>query len=911
VDKSRFAITLLGFLLLSSTVYGYCRPVDPVLMKLFGALKCDNTDHIYLDAPWRISSLDETIPVFVIVDAEQLESDLQLKCIRILDKHNGYLPVYSYCGTPVIEITPHDGQDTMYINVPKSMATPQSGEYVFDLEYETMDSQKHLLNLPVTIKVGDDAVPALDSYSCGDTHYHGEYTGNFVEFGGDFDATIIAGKSIGLGWSFITDHSFDLTSQLWAEEKDDIADKTSDAYTLIRGEEVSCRHPLNEYMNLPFNLINAYSHFLAYNTNEFIPGREYDANPLSVFSLDNSILCSDIASLVSQKNGGNAFGYVAHPLDGDDPGWLKFGDPFRTYWQDWDTPYTGLEIWNGWDDGDFSEVERGMDKLDIMLSKLTQNDPNRRIYISAGSDAHGDFQKYGRVKTCCQMDSPTEENILDAMKNGRCYLSSGPGIELEIESGKTKQVKGMGETLNLLDGENITLTINYKSSPEFGEVDFIESKKNGDLLESFDDSHIPSDFDGFVEVGDSVLFGNYFYRAWLETSTNDRAYTNPIWVNVTSALVYEPLYLSLVVGNDGLGDANGFMVEVWRGVRGVGEMVYEGVLSVPAGGHVVVEAEYTPEVLGMTGFYFYLDPLNQVLEADESDNNGSRSFLVNYDSKIEDSGLGAVLRTLEPEAIDLAVRMADELDFLIPDFMRATRTGGILDFSAGKTARQYYIEMSYDPYSLNVPEENLRLYHINADSGSLELVKNAVVDKAGGRIHAWVPHLSAYTIIGDVLPDLEVGVLVENKTLREKDETVVHFTVENNGYLDAWNVSIDVYAIGRTEVKPLFNLNVSSIAVNKSYAGSFTWNTTNMRGEYSILAYAGQPLEEYNQSDNIATDSIMVYERDKVRFEVLEAPTEVERYGVFTYTVNATCLKDEGCENMQLILDPIPKGGAV
>jgi hypothetical protein len=172
-----------------------------------------------------------------------------------------------------------------------------------------------------------------------------------------------------------------------------------------------------------------------------------------------------------------------------------------------------LQIWNHANKPD--KLPKGFNKWRELLSQ------GRKIYIEGGSDAHGDFNAgFGKVRTCCK-SSLSETEILDALKNGKCYMTSGPAIKISI------QEKEIGDTIKLHPGF-VNLTITAKSSSEFGELKWIET---------YVDDRPPVRYDasgyGFVENKLKYLLpSDRYIFAVAETDKGYRAYTNPIWLEL-------------------------------------------------------------------------------------------------------------------------------------------------------------------------------------------------------------------------------------------------------------------------------------------------------------------------------------------------------------------------------------------
>jgi hypothetical protein len=108
-------------------------------------------------------------------------------------------------------------------------------------------------------------------------------------------------------------------------------------------------------------------------------------------------------------------------------------DPFRDPWSNYSLPFTGLQIWNGEKALNNSEFLSGLFKWTSLLGEHLGD--GRRIFVEGGNDAHGDFNSdFGKVRTCCYMTEFTKDNVFDALRNGRCYMTNGPALAFSIEN---------------------------------------------------------------------------------------------------------------------------------------------------------------------------------------------------------------------------------------------------------------------------------------------------------------------------------------------------------------------------------------------------------------------------------------------------------------------------------------------
>ncbi|MBU1922632.1 CehA/McbA family metallohydrolase, partial [Patescibacteria group bacterium] len=369
----------------------------------------------------------------------------------------------------------------------------------------------------IEIITNTDTVPKLTDYYCGDTHYHSSYTNNPTEYGGPINETKKVAKAIELDWITTTDHSFDLndTPDKWSSFVDE-CNQIDEKFKCLVGEEVSC-HISGTYR--PFN---AYSHFLGYNIGEYILGDEFE-DGLGL----NNILCRNINDHVEYMGG---FGYVAHPMHGD-------GDPFRHTWKDFSLNYTGLQIWNGVPPY-HDEILSGLRMWQSLLSEHLSS--GRRVFVEGGNDAHGDFNsRFGKVRTCCYMEDFTKDNVFDALKNGRCYMTDGPALSFKVNDAL------IGEMLTVNTGEAVNLSFTWKSTPEFGFIEKIFIYKGAAGVDeevvwkvnaSLETPDAPKTMMYSGEVEEWLqMFEPAYFRMEARTSSGHIAYTNPIWVNVSAS----------------------------------------------------------------------------------------------------------------------------------------------------------------------------------------------------------------------------------------------------------------------------------------------------------------------------------------------------------------------------------------
>jgi len=524
---------------------------------------------IVADVPWRIEP-NKNIPLLLMVkDADQ--NDYPVYEIRIYDDKWPYGG--SFFGEDVlvdtIDLTgsgtcfgktylniDHDwyygeGADSIHELNPASFTKDSNGIihiYVYYDAATLCDPFNYDAEFSINLKPSDYYLPSLSNWYAGDVHYHSNYTDNSVEFGFPIESTVDAGKAIGLDWVTVTDHSFDLDSHMpsldetgkWAQIGNDCRDVSQGGYSdsefkCIRGEEVSS-----------VNADGKFIHFLSYGISAVIEGEGADGLPWPFPNEDNLDTNGDgwddypethsLSEVITFVNNQGGFGYAAHPEA------HPWHDVIleRGKWQPEDYAlegYVGLEVWNTINND--NDRDSGL-KIweDLLLS-------DRKVFISGGSDAHGDFSHsttvlgdsdnaFGKVRTYVYTETFGEDGILDALKNGHSIMTDGPLVIFNItnEYGETKII---GDEIS---GSQFTLNIQWNSTSEFGTVSQITvyngtigaKKENPTPIYSFS----PNNLNGvqtYKDLADKIpQLQTSYIRIEATTNKGKRAYTNPIWV---------------------------------------------------------------------------------------------------------------------------------------------------------------------------------------------------------------------------------------------------------------------------------------------------------------------------------------------------------------------------------------------
>ncbi|MBM3326082.1 MAG: hypothetical protein FJY65_03725 [Calditrichaeota bacterium] len=396
-----------------------------------------------------------------------------------------------------------------------------------------------LSHRPLATFCAADPLPNFLGWSAGELHCHTSYGGDQVEFGAPLPVIKRFAESLGLGWTALTDHSYNLDDnprnylkydptltkwrQLWMETE---RLNNEGGVLLIPGEELSCRNA--RYRNVHL-LIIGNSDFLAGSGD----GAEKWFQTKSEFSIEDAL----------KKLEPDAVALAAHPyhripiLE-----WLLVR---RGKWSALDLSHlciNGWQIINGdWDKG----FRQG---FKAWLKFLRQG---HRTSIYAGNDAHGNFNRFRQVRLPMlklwehhnnlfgvyttrlrlkSLYSPKE--VLNTLKSGSSYISNGPALNIQIITGSGPTEIG-GETSVTSDSK---IVLRWYSTPEFGKIVTLRlktviDKKEIDILNGGSVLSSTNAYSGSLIIPGR---GASYLRAELISRTDNNsqyyAYTNPIWL---------------------------------------------------------------------------------------------------------------------------------------------------------------------------------------------------------------------------------------------------------------------------------------------------------------------------------------------------------------------------------------------
>ncbi len=586
-----------------------------------------------MDAPWRVTDAATAIPITIILKDCDDDDIRELHWIRCWDVTGGGSTIlwnHNYgderIGNDSSEenfwtwiTTVTEGHPSLPDNTP---LTPANLGYAagdsIDLKvsvYYKDDFFNYTENRYLRVHVGSGPFPWPAGWYGGDTHYHTMYTNNIAEFGAPIPAVEITSQAMGLNWITVTDHSCDLDEtgdgswsyathqweytiqsqtgmitsyrdntvhgSSWNAIGADVADFDSNRFRIDRGVEINLA-------SIDGNSYNKTLHSLFYNP-------AYISSPLCG-TIGERPVTPNLPDGLAQVSGGG-FAYASHPL-GDLA--MEFGGIDITVngavWgtADLDTAlsfesFQGLEAFNTratrystdqnnpWADFDAgtlpsdpypNELLAGIALWDNRLHNGLGNPP-RKIFLSGGSDGHGDFNysahtsidnyatdnAMGKVQTVVQVPGaytpsnlPPTTAIMEAFRAGRSVVTDGPFVEIGLDRDLDGDWLGLadlpiGADGSVTPGDSLPMHIRWFSLPEFGPIVSIRLIAGDGIDTTWIASLNPSTGgEGYggsdlVDLGDFSFDGPLFFRTECVTSggAGHRAFTNPVWIDFDAA----------------------------------------------------------------------------------------------------------------------------------------------------------------------------------------------------------------------------------------------------------------------------------------------------------------------------------------------------------------------------------------
>jgi len=345
--------------------------------------------------------------------------------------------------------------------------------------------------------IGGDRYPGDNLCTFGDLHCHSQFSRSHVEFGPPPAVTLAMASASGLRFAAVTDHSYDLACdpgdflrqdkslRLWEMYKSSIAncgsrtdasqlsqdnrrnsfidnDYRGGSAVLIPGEEISVLNKKGKVV-----------HLCGLGLSEYIPGTLDGARKNVHFKKQPTI---EEAVDEIERQGGVSF--AAHP--GSRPGLLQGIILKRGFWSAGDLyeKLGGVQAANG----DFLDSWLRGKALWINMLQRGLKTP-----LLAGSDAHGDFNRYravsvpflqiceeadrymGSARTGVYGKRDGVKDIIGGIKDGATFVTNGPFVTI---------CDGNHPEISLISKKPVVDTANLAaravSTPEFGPLDVIK-----------------------------------------------------------------------------------------------------------------------------------------------------------------------------------------------------------------------------------------------------------------------------------------------------------------------------------------------------------------------------------------------------------------------------------------------------
>ncbi|HOT96039.1 MAG TPA: CehA/McbA family metallohydrolase [bacterium] len=341
-----------------------------------------------------------------------------------------------------------------------------------------VDNYPTLRHAPLKVWHDDGDLPGIGRWCFGDLHYHSHLTSDQVEFGAPPEAAAAAATAMGLEFFAVTDHSYDLDDGWddylhadatlgkwhWLLEFTREWNEAGQLPVILAGEELSAG-----------NCRGRNVHFLLLNEPDFYPGWGDSA--------EHWLRCRPQwrISEVLERLRETSLAFAGHAASR--PPRLQRLFLGRDHWRapDYEHPrLDGVQMWNSLHD---ASLERGLAVWRHLLLS------GRRAVLVGGNDAHGDWGRwrqiafphltlkekeehlFGQVRTGVARPPGrlTPSSLLEALRAGRCLVTSGPAAWLELTAaGGT--VMEIGDTCT---APPLRWSIGAESAPAFGPLESV------------------------------------------------------------------------------------------------------------------------------------------------------------------------------------------------------------------------------------------------------------------------------------------------------------------------------------------------------------------------------------------------------------------------------------------------------
>ncbi len=472
-------------------------------------------------------------------------------------------------------------------------------------------------NFYLRVHLNQLSLPRLPNWYRGDLHYHSTYTDNAAERGNPLSITKQAALDADLNWVLLADHSTDLGEEEYARELQEVRGFRDGRFLFIRGEELTLTSS-NPDKQATVHMIVLPS---PDDPDKGFPGAPGTSGP-SILTGDGSpgSAAMPLKEALARVAAAGGFAYAAHPFDPISPllrggTWdiaLDFLAPGGKQLQ---AGLVGLESWNrattatadeardpycvrqdadpsacfqpDKDANQYTRLEKGIELgwRPLLIQGLKSQEkggdaPPFKVFLAAGSDAHGDFNfeasmdvldflskpmrgvsgyaedntlgKLSTVVYCPAGMGRRGENVLQALRNGRSVMSNGPllmaGFDVNANGSlDDPQDVGIGQQFASPSKAFLPLQVEWVSSAEFGALKSLRLVVGSSTGEAVpievplppqkalaSEGLYPIDLHPSIEkLGTGWGYVRLEARTLNSAGEEFRCYTNPIWIRIT------------------------------------------------------------------------------------------------------------------------------------------------------------------------------------------------------------------------------------------------------------------------------------------------------------------------------------------------------------------------------------------
>jgi len=368
------------------------------------------------------------------------------------------------------------GEGEVFVNACLRYRRVKKGRVTGRLRAVLNDNLATSAKLPFRCVIANRGYPGDDFCDYGDLHCHTMFSRSHVEFGPPIEIIDKVAAVSGLRFAAATDHSYDLACdpdnylrqdkdlRMWDMYMNSVSGDYRGETLMIPSEEVSVLNSKNKVV-----------HLCGLGISDYIPGT-LDGARINIYSNKQLTIGEAIGEI--ERQGGVSF--AAHA--GSKAGMFQKIFLRRGEWGDDDLRdgLGGIQAVNSNFGGSWI---RGKQLWVSMLLK------GRKIPILAGSDAHGDFNRYraiavpflrlyenqdrymGFVRTGVYGKRIDAKSIVDGIRDGETFITNGPFAAIcDI---RRQNISLVGSKKSILGDDNDTanhLCVRVFSTEEFGSL---------------------------------------------------------------------------------------------------------------------------------------------------------------------------------------------------------------------------------------------------------------------------------------------------------------------------------------------------------------------------------------------------------------------------------------------------------